>query len=140
MNLMRFSAIGYAFLALVTLPVTIEARQNGVVSFRERFSLSDTTFVLNCAGVLRYMSLIRVYAAALYLGEGISPENVLEDVPKRLEIEYFRKFAAEDFAQATQKHIVSNCDAPMVAQLQNKIDRLNRLYEDVPPGDRYALT
>ena len=65
---------------------------------------------------------------------------VLEDVPRRLEIEYFWPIKAEGFAKATVEGISRNVDPETLDQLQGRIDRINGLYEDVEPGDRYSLT
>ena len=61
-------------------------------------------------------------------------------MPKRLEIEYFYAIAADGFANATDVGIAANVDTPTFEALKPRIARLNALYRDVRPGDRYALT
>lgn len=109
------------------------------VRFAERIS-GPTTLELHRTALLRFGWVLKVYVAGLYLGEGVAPEEVLQDVPKRLEIEYFRGFRAEQFAAATRHKIAENLDAESYAALEPRIEALNRLYRDISPGDRYALT
>jgi len=110
------------------------------VAFDERHDLGDTELVLHGTGLLRYRVVFKGYVAALYLGEEAQPASVLDDVPRRLEISYFWSIGADDFAEATVEGISRNVDDATFRQLRDRIERLNRLYEDVEPGDRYALT
>jgi hypothetical protein len=68
---------------------------------------------------------IKGYVAALYLADSFDEEvtstTVLADAPRRLEIEYFWAI-------------------PAFERLRDRIERLNSMYEDIEPGDRYALT
>jgi len=89
---------------------------------------------------MRYRYVIKAYVAALYLGDGASPNDVLADTPKRLEIEYFYTIKASGFASATTEGIAMNVTSGEVAPLRARIERLNALYRDVKPADRYALT
>ena len=91
------------------------------VRFAERRQVGDASLELNCVGLLRYKYVIKAYVAALYLGSGVAPSDVLGDVPKRLEISYFW-----------------NLDAETRVKLRPRLDRINAL--NVKPGDRYALT
>ena len=110
------------------------------VDFADHTEWNGTRLRLNGAGVFRYRIFIKGYVAALYLGEGVAPDRVLDDVPRRLEIEYLRSIPAGAFARATVEGIARNVDAVTLARLRGSIDRLNTLYDDVEPGDRYALT
>jgi hypothetical protein len=65
---------------------------------------------------------------------------VLADVPRRLEIEYFWAIPANKFAKVTGEGISRGTDPATFERLRNRIDQINTLYEDVEPGDRYALT
>jgi hypothetical protein len=110
------------------------------VRFATEHRAGDVRMVLNNAGLLRYRLFIKAYVAALYLGEGVPPTEVLTDVPKRLEAEYFWDIAGKDFGPATVDGISKNVDAATLDLLRPRIDRFNALFEDVKPGDRYALT
>ena len=110
------------------------------VTFPQALRASDIRLELRNVGLLRYRMIFKGYVAGLYLGAGLSPRSVLDDVPKRLEIEYFWAIEAADFARATADGIERNVAADTLAPLRPRIERLNALYRDVQPGDRYALT
>jgi hypothetical protein len=86
------------------------------------------------------MYVVKAYVAALYVGDGVRPDDVLADVPKRLEINYFHAIAAPDFVKATNTTIATNTAPETLARLRPQIDAFNVLYRDVEPGDRYAIT
>ena len=132
---------GLLFLSLsVPAPHAAVAREIEGVEFPDRVSAAGTPLLLNCVGLLRYLVFIKGYVAALYLAPGGNPDAVLADVPKRLVINYFYPIKASDFAAATDQGIAANVDSATVTALRPRIDRLNALYDDVRPGDRYALT
>lgn len=131
-------AILFSLAALLALPAA--AAQVGGVKFEERLPLGEEELRLNGVALFRYRVVIKAYAAALYLGEGISADRALDDVPRRLEIEYFWAIPAEAFAEVTVDGIARNVDAETMADLHDRIERFNALYSDVRPGDRYALT
>lgn len=110
------------------------------VSFPVALRAQGETLELAGAGLLRWKYVVKAYVAALYLGGGARPEDVLGDVPKRLEIEYFHGIEAEDFAKVTLDRVRLNVSAAEFERLQPGLRALNALYRDVSPGDRYALT
>lgn len=110
------------------------------VRFAPRVQVGDTPLVLHNAGLLRYRVVIKAYVAALYLGEGVPPSAALGDVPKRLEAEYFWALDGEDFGPVTLEGIARNVDAATLERLRPRIARFGALFQDVKPGDRYALT
>ena len=112
----------------------------GGVEFASHYEWKGTPLCLNGAGVLRYRVFIKGYAAAFYLGDGVDPDPPLEDVPRRLEIEYLWSIPAEAFARVTVEQISRNVGAPTLERLRSSIGQLNKLYTDVQPGDRYSLT
>ena len=123
------------FLGTAAEAATIEG-----VTFADRYQAGTTTLTLNNVGLLRYRVIFKGYVAALYLGEGVRPEQVLTDVPKRLELEYFWSIASPDFGKAAEKILADNFPAAQITSFRSRLDRLNTLYENVKPGDRYALT
>jgi len=110
------------------------------VEFAERVRAGDTELVLHGTGLLRYRVVFKGYVAGLYLGEESTTDAVLSSAPRRLEISYFWAIDAEDFAEATIEGISRNVDDATFESLRDRIDQINALYEDVEPGDRYALT
>lgn len=111
------------------------------VRFPEVYERAGSELRLQGMGLLRYRVLFRGYVAGLYLGRGAEPQQVLqENVPRRLEIEYFWSIPAEAFAEITLESIEERVDAQTFARLRGPIEQLNALYRDIEPGDRYALT
>lgn len=114
------------------------------VRFPDRLSVGASELRLHGTGLLRHRVFIKAYVAALYLGEPFpeeaTPKAVLADVPRRLEIEYFWAIPANEFANATVEGISRSTDPATFERLRHSIDRISKLYEDVEPGDRYALT
>jgi hypothetical protein len=141
MELRKAIAMG---VALSCLSGHVGAAEIEDVRFVDRLRVGNEQLRLYGTGLLRYRGLIKAYVAALYLsesfGDELTPRTVLEDAPRRLEIEYFWAIPAEGFAKATVEGISKNTDRETFESLRDRIDRLNSMYEDVEPGDRYALT
>jgi len=132
-------------LALALVAATAVAKPAGTVElegvrFADRLELDGRGFAVNCLALLRYKRVFRAYVAALYLGDGVSPAQVLGDVPKRLELSYFWDLEGDDIGKAGDEMLARNVDAETLTRLRPRLERLNALYEDVKPGDRYSLT
>ena len=114
------------------------------VRFIDKLTVGASELRLHGTGLLRYRVFIKGYVAALYLDESFAgeatPNTVLADVRRRLEIEYFWPIPADKFANATVEGISRSTDPATFERLRRSIDRINQLYEDVEAGDRYALT
>ena len=124
---------------LICLP-RIEAAEIEGVYLDDHFIAADTSLKLRGAGLLRVMLFAKIYVAALYLPEDHPSKLALSDVPKRLEVEYLRSIAGNDFGPATNKKISDNVDPQVFEMLRSRLEYHNSLYQDVKPGDRYALT
>lgn len=116
------------------------AAEVGAVAFADRVSAGETALVLNGVGLFRYAIVFRVYAGALYLAPGVGPERVLDDVAKRLEVQYLRAFKAPEFGTAGDDVLARSLGAEVLKPLHERLARMSSLYEDVKPGDRSALT
>lgn len=133
------AALVAAVIAAVPPPARAAALEG--VRFEQEVVAHGAQLALRGAALLRYRVVIKAYVAALYLPPSAPAEAVLAaDVPRRLEIEYFWALRAADFARATDEGIARNVDAETLARLRPRIERLNALYRDVEPGDRYAIT
>ncbi|MGD8990526.1 MAG: chalcone isomerase family protein [Desulfobacterales bacterium] len=136
----------WTILTFVLLCVTltnvprVETAEIEGVNFDDRYTIADTTLKLRGTGLLRVMIFAKIYVAALYLSEDYPSKAPLSDVPKRLEVEYLRSIAGKDFGPATNKKVSENVDPQTFQRLQPRLQYHNSLYEDVQPGDRYALT
>jgi len=110
------------------------------VTFADSVSIGGSSVPLHNAALLRYLGLIKAYVAALYLPEGTTSEKVLSDVPKRLELSYLVSIKGPDFGKGAEPTLKLNLAPAELAKLRSRIDRINAIYQDVRPGDRYALT
>jgi len=136
----RLGALGLVLLLGLPVRAALDEISIEGVPFRERVETSGMEFRLNAVGLLRYMTVIKAYVAGLYLGPGCDPQAILDDSPKRLEISYFYGIRAADFADATRRGIERNVSGDELGAMQERVDRFVGLYEDVRPGDRYAIT
>lgn len=84
--------------------------------------------------------IFNVYVAALYQLPGSGPADVLADQPRHLEIEYLRDLAKADFLGAAEDMLAKQHDKRTIESIRPGIDAINKLYQDVKKGDRYALT
>jgi hypothetical protein len=109
-------------------------------AFSNTVTVNQTRLDLQGAALLRYMYFIEAYTGALYLPDTADGSRALEDIPKHLVLEYRVAISAEDFARATEKKIRESVSDAEFQRLLPKITALNRLYRDVAPRDRYALT
>lgn len=110
------------------------------VLFQDQLKAGQTILKLRGAGLLRYMLFVKAYVGALYLPETVPSDEVLADVPKHLELEYFHAIKGKDFGPATIKSLGKNLDAAGLAALMPRVEYHNSLYVNVNPGDRYSLT
>jgi hypothetical protein len=115
------------------------ARIEGV-EFDERVTAGDRVLALQSLGLLRYRVFFKGYVAALYLEPGAPAASALEAVPKRLELEYFWEIDGEKFGPAAESVLERNLDPQSLERLRPQIEALHERYQDVRPGDRYALT
>jgi hypothetical protein len=126
-------------LVLLNRATALAVEVDGTV-FVDRITTHGTELFLKGAALHRHLKFIKAYAGALYLPPDTPGKNALTDVPKYLVLEYRVPISARDFAYATKECIRKSMDAPAFKALEPKIDALNRLYSDVKPGDRYALS
>jgi hypothetical protein len=128
---------------ILSLPFSSNAAEIEGVEFADEIKFSkpiDGTLLLHGMGLLRYRVVFKGYVAALYLPEGLSGEDALEDVTRRLELSYFWSIGADDFANAADQLLERELSAAQLAPLRLRIDALHRAYRDVRPDDRYSLT
>lgn len=109
------------------------------VHFAPEYAAGEERLELRGAALLRWRRVLEAYVAALYLPPLTPKRDALEDVPKRLEIEYFWAIRAEDLGRAADQLLSESLDAETFATLRSRLVDLHAAYESVEPGDRYAL-
>ncbi len=110
------------------------------VTFKDAHTIGEQHFVLNNVALMRYKIVIKAMVAALYLGDGVKPAEVLTDVPKRIEIHYFWDLEGKEIAKAADKLLVENVSRSQLDRVRREVNQMNALYENVKAGDRYSLT
>ena len=110
------------------------------IDFADAVRIRDADVPIQGVGLLRYRLFIKAYVAAFYAAGTAPVQDPLTRTPRRLEIEYFWPLEATQFAEATRAGLAANLPEAELASLEPKIVALNALYEDIEPGDRYALT
>jgi hypothetical protein len=132
--------VGFLSLIVLTQPLAAGAAEIADVKFEKQYTAPEKDLELKGVGLLRYLGMFKVYAGAFYLEEGASVDEALANRAKRIEVEYLRSFKGEEFGPATVEMMKKNVDVATIEKLRQQIEYHNSLYEDVKPGDRYALT
>ena len=141
MKLKLISGKTYLIIALLFfLTTSAQALEIKGVSFEDRYRVGQTELTLTGAAVLKWALLFDVYAGAFYLPEGVVGDKWTDDVPKRLELSYFRNFKAEDFSSSSDKLLRDSLAAEDYQSLADRLQLFYRLFRDIKPGDRYSLT
>jgi hypothetical protein len=138
----RAIASATAIALLVGAAPAVAAEIEGV-RFPERIAPSrgdSPELELHGVALFRYRVFFRAYVAGLYLPAGVDPDEVLEDVPKRLELSYFWAIDAKDFGRAANELLARQLSPEEMAPLKSRLDTLHRAYRSIEPGQRYALT
>ncbi len=136
--MMRVAVFG--MIVLASSAFSVVAAEIEDVHFSDGYRVDDINLKLSNVGLMRYKVVFRAMVAGLYIAEGTPPDRVLTDVPKRLEIEYFWALKAKDIVTASEQLLANNVDAQARRKLKAQLDQMHSLYEDIQPGDRYALT
>lgn len=97
-------------------------------------------FVHAAATTFRWKGWLDVYDVDLRLGPGTLREKPLEGGAARLEFKYHRPFSARQVAEGGNALLEKNVSPDEWKALQPSLERLNRAYVSVQPGDRYTLT
>ncbi len=126
--------------SIIFLGAPLRAAEIEKVRFADSVRAGGAALPLHGVGLLRYKKFIKAYVAALYLDSSVNSRDVLSDVAKRLEIEYFWKISGPDFGKTANQIMARTHPADELSPIRPRIDQLHALYRDVKPGDRYALT
>ncbi len=97
-------------------------------------------FVHAVGTTFRWKGWLDVYDVELRLGPGTLREKPLAGGAVRLEFKYHRPFSAKQVADGGNALLEKNVTPDEWKALQPSLERLNRAYVSVQPGDRYTLT
>lgn len=92
-------------------------------------------------GEARYMGLIKVYDAQLYIQAGVAQKDILADDSSRcLQLTYAVSLKPDDFVRGAL-HVIEKQYRleSLPVETRNGIDTLHSHYQPVQKGDRYSL-
>lgn len=137
----RIGFIGAMWCVVLAMSAHAEMRSIEGVDFDTDLAVHDQSFTLQGVGLLRYRIVFRAYVGALYLGGEYEVDDLWsEDVPMRLELEYFWAIDGDEFGPAAVPYLKDNLTDAAYQRIKDRAEQLSALYQDVEPGDRYALT
>jgi hypothetical protein len=119
---------------------TLQAVSAEAFSFPDEVRIGQDTLTLRGVGLVRELFFIKVVMAALYVQDGTPVDRVFADVGKRVEMRSFRAIPADAFIKEAEIALAENVPAATIERLRPRLDQLHQAYEDLKPGDRYALT
>ena len=130
---------------LITLLLTVIlatpafALKVGQLFFDEWYTRDSLKMALSGAGLKKFLN-IQVIAVGLYLPEGLSSKDALEDHPKRLEVVYLQNIPNREIHRITIKGILANVTKQEFENLKSRVDKINSYIPDVKKGDKVAVT
>ena len=136
----HLNLIGFVVVLLLSTAVFSPAALIRGVEFADTVRVDQEELSLKGVAVLRWAMLFDVYAGAFYLPEGRPGRAWAENLPKRLELSYFREIKASDFADTSIQLLKRNLTDPEYQALAERLQAFCRLFQDVKPGDHYTLT
>ena len=115
--------------------ITVKADQQMVI----RNNFSNNNMVLLGSALKKFLTF-RVVTVDLYIADGSKSEDVLADIPKRLEVNYHVNIPKQELDRATIKGIKQNFSQEQLTALMPQINQINSYYPDVKSGDQIAVT
>lgn len=131
--------LGLAVILFVLMSAPGQAEVVKKVFFSETVVVDKAELELKGVAVLNWAMLFDVYAGALYLPKGIPGLRWAEDVPKRLELSYFRGIRAKAFAEASDRLLQDNLLPADYQLLAERLQTFYGFFREVKPGDRYSI-
>ena len=111
---LRLFASLFVCTLLVIHPIKANALTVEGVAFQETITIDNKQIPLPGTALLRWLNIFKVYVVALYLPEKGTPDDVLADIPKRLEISYLVSIPGPDFGKGAEAILERN-NSPDVA-------------------------
>jgi len=112
-------------------------------SFPETIELGSSESALNKLGEYRYVYRVffKLYDAVLYAAPGASPSDVLSATTRyRLQFRYLRTIDKSIILESSAKMLERNLQRAELAQISERVERLNEAYQTVNEGDHSSLT
>lgn len=139
---LKQQALKMAIVVLVLLCTTISAQAAEIkgVQFPDTLEVGEAELSLSGFDVLKWAMLFDVYVGAFYIPKGHPGTRWTEDIPKVLELSYFRSIKGKDFAVSSDQLLRENLSKEDMKGIEVRLNTLYGLFKDVQPGDRYRLS
>ena len=134
-----FKKLWLVVVMLVAMTGLAQALEIKGVRFSDTVVVGQSELELNGVAVLKWAMLFDVYAGALYLPKGVPGQSWSNDIPKRLELSYFREIEGKGFAEASDKLLQDNLLPAEYQALEKRLQTFYRFFRDIKPGDRYSI-
>lgn len=136
----RLSIFCLSFLFFFQFNGRVLAATSLDIHFEDRITVGGKHLSLHGIGLLKWKYLIKVYLVGLYKPEEVAIDQVLSDIPRRLEYYFFVDMKASDFQDTGYQLMARNVGEEKAKNLARELEALNSLYRDVKAGQRYTLT
>jgi hypothetical protein len=128
------------FILAAAYPGQMAAATNRGVHFEDEMILDGKQLTLHGIGLLKWKYVVKVYLVGLYKPAGVPVDQVLQDVPKRLEYYFFVDMKASDFQDTGFQLMAQNVGEEKARSLMKELEIFNSFYRDVKAGQRYAFS
>lgn len=128
------------FVLAAAYPGEMAAATNRGVHFEDEMILGGNQLTLHGIGLLKWKYVVKVYLVGLYKPAGVPVDQVLQDVPKRLEYYFFVDMKASDFQDTGFQLMAQNVGEEKARSLIQELEIFNSFYRDVKAGQRYLFT
>ncbi len=128
-----------ALLLLQMIAMNSSAAEIKGVPFAETVQVHNVTLSLHGLAILKWAMLFDVYAGGFYLPDAVAGSDWDEDVPKKLELAYFREIAANAFAESSDQLLRETLTPTEYLNLSARLQTFYTFFQDVKPGDRYSI-
>lgn len=128
-------------LLLLTSPALLAntGQRLAEAGFATQVEMQQTRLERKNQAVLTYL-WSDVYAAAFYAAPQVPPAQALDSRhSKRLELYYFRNIDRGDVIKAAWATLKRQHGPAELERLRTEVERLHASFQDIRPGDRYAL-
>ncbi len=114
--------------------VNAKVREFPAVVEKEGYS-----FELQGKGYKRVL-FMKAFDAGFYTTPDVSKDDLLNDVPKYLEVEYHVAIPAKSLTDYTITHMKRNVTREEFSELKEEIALMGKYFVDLKPHDRFSLT
>jgi len=129
-------SIFLAFLFLISF--NAHAAEISGVWFDENYVDHGINMSLQGIGIKRLL-FFKAFAAGFYSEQG-HDIDLLDNCPKRIEVEYFVNIPGEKLNNFTIEVMKNNVSEFELGSLKEKIREMGKYFVDLKPGDRFSLT